>query len=328
MLFKAGTKLKAHKTTIALVGGIAALTGAVVLSVKGGMEITPILDERKERVNECKKKHKDYKKSKAKAKKAKETNEEIVEEVDVEVYTEDDMHDDIAEVNKEAFMEVSKKVLLPVALTGAAITLFVYAHVEEKKHSALLAGALASTQTAFNAYRDRVRTYLGDEKEQQVYQGMRKKKVVDENGTEVTKEVYDNDERQLGLKSIDRCFDESNPNWVDGADWNRDFLFKVQNELQRLLEDRCEKGFGIVFLNEAYEALGYDKTADGNILGWYYEYGNDPEHNHKGVIDFGLGCPDTACRLFMNGYEKNVWLRFNVDGDMLALLRTRGKSFR
>ena len=27
------------------------------------------------------------------------------------------------------------------------------------------------------------------------------------------------------------------------ADWNRDFLFRVQTEMQRLLEDRCDKGY-------------------------------------------------------------------------------------
>ena len=313
LLFKAGAKVRAHKSTIAVVCGVVSLTGAVVFAVKGGMEITPILDEKKAKVE----------KYKAKVKDEDEDWEEAGEE-----YTEEDCEEDCKLATKQAFVEVSKKLLLPIGLTGLAVTCFLYAYSNQRKEVKYLASALASTQTAFNAYRDRVRTYIDDETEEKIYRGMKREKTVDEDGNEVIRDVFPDDNRELGLKSIDRCFDESNPNWVDGADWNRDFLFRVQTEMQRLLEDRCDKGFGVVFLNEVYEALGYDKTVDGNILGWYYEYGKDAEHNHKGVIDFGLGCPDTASRLFMNGYEKNVWLRFNVDGDMLELLRTRGKSFR
>ena len=320
VLFKIGCQIKAHRSEIAITGGALALVGAVGFGIKSGMEIVPILDERKAKVERYE------------AALNKEDEDEVAkkcEEYFDEEYDEEDYDHDVALANKECFLGISKKLLVPLSLMGLAGTLFVYGYVEEKKHSAILAGALASTQTAFTAYRERVKTYVGEEKEEFIYRGGKKVVEKDEDGNEVEKEIIEtNDGRQLGLKSIDRCFDESNENWVDGSDWNRDFLFRVQEEMNRLLQDRCENGIGVVFLNEVYEALGYDKTADGNILGWYYEYGNDSAHNHKGVIDFGLGCPDTAARLFMNGYEKNVWLRFNVDGDMIDLIRKRGISFK
>jgi hypothetical protein len=63
-----------------------------------------------------------------------------------------------------------------------------------------------------------------------------------------------------------------------------------------------------VFLNEAYDALGLDRSKEGAVVGWVLGNGDD-------YVDFGLYTCDTpAVQDFMTGREYSVLLDFNVDG--------------
>ena len=103
-------------------------------------------------------------------------------------------------------------------------------------------------------------------------------------------------------------FDECSPNWSKDAEYNKMFLLKQQN----YFTDRLRRK-GHLFLNEVLDGLGIDRTSVGAVAGWVYS--EDPDHEGDNFVDFGIfDITSAANRRFVNGYEKNILLNFNVDG--------------
>lgn len=69
-------------------------------------------------------------------------------------------------------------------------------------------------------------------------------------------------------------FDSRNPNWSKNSEVNALFLRAAQQFVNQKLMVA-----GFVFLNEVYEVLGYPRTAQGQIQGWFWEQGSQ-------IIDF------------------------------------------
>lgn len=78
------------------------------------------------------------------------------------------------------------------------------------------------------------------------------------------------DEETLSIK-----FDEENRNWTPNPESNALFLKQQQNFFNNALTVGR-----VVFLNEVYEALGFDRTKDGAIVGW------DPESSPEGLFTY------------------------------------------
>lgn len=128
----------------------------------------------------------------------------------------------------------------------------------------------------------------------------------DENGKKTkTKVDIENTDPGLVSPNDDTCrfFDSSNPNWDRNPQFSMMFLRGQQNILNDILHTR-----GHVFLNEAYDALGFPHTPQGAVLGWIDGEGDD-------CIDFGLFDQNKeAVRRFVNGVDNIILLEFNHDG--------------
>jgi hypothetical protein len=71
---------------------------------------------------------------------------------------------------------------------------------------------------------------------------------------------------------------------------------------------------GHVFLNEIYDLIGVPRTQAGSVVGWVKDHGDN-------YIDFGIFDGRTQeARDFVNGYERNILLDFNVDGVIYDLI--------
>lgn len=70
----------------------------------------------------------------------------------------------------------------------------------------------------------------------------------------------------------------------------------------------------IVYLNDVYDELGFEKTTAGQVVGWIY----DKENNKRGdnYIDFGI--TELCTKDDGNVVEYGYLLDFNVDGDILT----------
>ena len=91
------------------------------------------------------------------------------------------------------------------------------------------------------------------------------------------------------------------------------FLRDQQRYMNDLLKTR-----GHVYLNEVYDALGFPRTKEGQIIGWLYDENDPTLHNY---IDFGIYDHMNAnSEDFVNGYTRDILLDFNPDGNILSLM--------
>lgn len=175
----------------------------------------------------------------------------------------------------------------------------------------ILNGRYVGALTAYNGllgtfkkYRKNVVDAYGQDVDRAMRYGaeyiLEKKK--NEKGEKVT-EKKENIEMTFPEDDTARYFDAQNPNWDPNPNFDIMFLRGQQNILNDILQTR-----GHVFLNEVYDALGFNHTPQGAVLGWVKGMGDD-------YIDFGLyDQSKDPIRRFVNGQDNVVLLEFNHDG--------------
>jgi hypothetical protein len=156
-----------------------------------------------------------------------------------------------------------------------------------------------------------VKEELGEEKEREFYL---ESEVIGKDGKKVIRAVSKDARSEYGV-----FFDPDNRNWVPTPEYNIMFLRNVQNWLNDKLKSR-----GHVFLNDAYDELGFPRTPAGSQVGWVW----DPKGKIKdgkardNFIDFGIWADQNRNQLhaFMVEREGCIFLDFNVDGEIWKLI--------
>jgi hypothetical protein len=192
-------------------------------------------------------------------------------------------------------------------LTGAGAVLA--AHGIMRQRNAAIVAAYNAIEKSFSAYRKRVIEDLGEEKDRDYRFGITETSEIDENGKKHAAVVID----PTKASRYARVFDETNEQWQDEPGFNQFFLTQTQAHMN----DRLSH-FGHVFLNEVYDALGFERTQEGSVVGWILSEEGD------NYIDFNMyDLSNQAKRNFINGYENSIWLDFNVDGIIFDKIETR-----
>lgn len=185
-----------------------------------------------------------------------------------------------------------------VVVTGLSVVSLTGSHVALVRRNTALTAAYAGVQKAYDEYRNRVREVLGEEKELDIYHAAQDEKVKIDGKPEVVKVVNPN-----AWSPYARFFDEASPEWRKDPEHNRIFVQCQQNYLNDRLKSR-----GHVFLNEAYDALGLERSSAGQVVGWL----NVDDGERDTYIDFGIF--EAWNSAFVNGHERSILLDFNVDG--------------
>ena len=73
---------------------------------------------------------------------------------------------------------------------------------------------------------------------------------------------------QLDEDTYTRFFDENNRLWMKGNVMNR---FTLNNQRKCIYDLLVTRGY--LFLNEAYDTLGFSRTKNGQLVGWIYKEG-------------------------------------------------------
>lgn len=227
-----------------------------------------------------------------------------------EAYPIADQRKDTARVAAETAIDVLK-LYAPAAIAGAAsISCVLVSHKIMRERVASLGAAYAALDTANRAYRERVRERYGDEVDSALASGETRETVIEQNeageNVETTKRI-----ERVSAEPYSRYFAKGTSElWERDFDYNEMSLRSQRAILQRKLERD-----GYLFLNDVYTALGFERTQAGQTIGWVYNPKNPALAN---FVDFGLdNMAHEDVRAF-RAHEKNaVWLRFNVDGDIL-----------
>lgn len=208
------------------------------------------------------------------------------------------------EVGKTWLIESVKivRIFAPAIVTGSvSVFCIIASHGIMRRQQTSLVAAYMALDNAYRSYRKRVQEELGPEKEMELYRGIRVREITTD-GEEYTACQIDTDE--FLPSPYAKWFNESNPNWQPTAEWNVQFVLGQQ----QYANDRLT-AFGFVFLNEVYDMLGLPRTQYGQAVGWLKKGDGD------GYIDFGIyEVHDGNKQAFVNGFETDCLLDFNVDG--------------
>lgn len=300
---KVGFKIKKHSPVILLVAGVGGVVVSAVMACKATTKLSPILEDAKDAVDTI---HDNLEACQ---------NDPEFEEV----FTEKDAKKALAVTYGKTALELGKLYAPSVLLGAGSIVCILASHNIINKRNVALAAAYTAVDNSFKDYRGRVIERFGKELDKELKFNIKSKEieetVVNEDGTEttVTKTVQVADPN-VTYSIYAKCFDETCAGWERNSEYNMLFLRSVQQQMNDLLQSR-----GHVFLNEVHDALGMPRTQAGQHVGWVYDPSNPDIDNY---IDFGIyDIYKEANRNFVNGYEKSIWLDFNVDGDIYSLMR-------
>lgn len=298
---RGGLVLKKYSPEILTAAGVIGTVGSTVLACKATLKVEDILDEAKKKSNLINAVH----------------DGEI--EVDAE-YTDKDYSKDLIVNRTQTAVKLIKLYGPAISLGALSIAAILGGqHILRKRNVAVMA-AYKLCEESFNNYRSRVKEELGEEKDRQFYYGMTEETVKDKVKSKdgktktVTKKVEKAPDHLYSQYA--RFFDEANINWDKSPEQNMYFLKMVQNQMNDKLKAR-----GHVFLNEVYDALGFDRSEAGQLVGWVWNKDNTAMEAGDGYIDFGIFDGNNyAKRAFVNGDERSVLLDFNIDGMIYDLI--------
>lgn len=184
-----------------------------------------------------------------------------------------------------------------IVLGSVSIGLITGSHISLTRRNTALTAAYAGLSQAYGDYRGRVRDDVGVEREFELYHAIKEEAVVNVHGAKTVIKTADPNTWSVYA----RFFDEASIQWQKDSEMNRIYVQCQQNYLNHLLHSR-----GHVFLNEAYDALGIERSSAGQVVGWVIDEAGD------NYIDFGIF--EAANSRFLNGTERSILLDFNVDG--------------
>ena len=291
-LCKAGLKLKKHSPEILVVGGVVGLVASGVMACKATTKLSAILDDSKEQIELFDKVA---------------ANPEMVNEE----YTVEDAEKDKKIVKVQTAVKVAKLYAPSIAVGVVSIGAIFASNNIMRKRNVALGAAYATVDRAFKDYRNRVVDRFGEELDKELRYNLKTKEVKetveDENGKKKTV--------KRNIKYMDSAmpsefaviYDDGCAGWTKDPEDNKFFLIQQQRYANERLKRR-----GYLSLNEVYELLGFPSTKAGQVVGWLYDC-KDPNYKGDDFVDFGLYNVDCEPnRDFVNGYERNIILDFNV----------------
>lgn len=294
---KFGFKVKKHSPEILVVAGVIGTVTSAVMACRATTKVSGIIENAKDEIEKV--------------------HTIMEDETYADKYTEEDSKKDLTIIYAQTGLKMVKLYAPSVILGVLSLGSILASNNILRKRNVALAAAYATIDNSFKDYRKRVVEKFGEEVDKQLRYNIKAQEieetVIDENGEEktVTKTVQTADINEPS--DYARFFDESSPYWEKNPEYNLMFLKSEQNYANDLLRAQ-----GYLFLNDVYKRLGIEPTKAGQIVGWVY----DPDTpNGDNYVDFGIyDVGNERKRAFVNGYERNILLDFNVDGNILDLM--------
>ena len=284
-------KAMKHSPEILAGVGVVGVIASTVLACKATTKLSGVLEDAKDQLDKVKEVSNDPKYA--------------------DKYNAEDAKKDTSIIYVQKGVEIVKIYLPAVTLGAVSLGCLLASNNILRKRNAALGAAYATLDKSYKTYRNRVAERFGEEVEKEIRYNIKAEEItkVDEDGNEVTEtvKIMDGTDDPNSYSDYARFFDESCAAWQNDAEYNLTFLKAQQQYANDLLKAR-----GRLFLNEVYRMLGIDETKAGQVVGWVYNPDNPTGDN---FVDFGIyNMQRERVRAFVNGYEPNILLDFNVDG--------------
>lgn len=294
---KSEMKVRKYSPEILAGVGVVGVIASTVMACKATTKLNDILAESKEQLEQIKT--------------------VAVDPAYADKYTEDDAKKDTTITYVQTGVKIAKIYAPSVILCTSSLGCLLASNNILRKRNAALSAAYMTVDKSFKEYRRRVAERFGDEVEKEIRYNIKAKEIVtvDEEGNEVkeTVKVIEGADNPTTYSDYARFFDESCPAWQNDPEYNLTFLRAQQQYANDLL-----KAQGRLFLNDVYKMLGIDITKAGQVVGWIYDPDCPVGDN---FVDFGIyDMSKERVRAFVNGYEPNILLDFNVDGNIWDLM--------
>ena len=290
-------KISNASPEIALAIGIGGVIAGAVLACRSTLKAEEIAKEAKEKLDII--------------------DEVAADETKKERYSEDDCKKDKLIVYAQTGVKLLKVYAPAIIVETLSILSICKGHDILRKRNGALMAAYAALDRGYNEYRKRVKEEIGDEKEWLLHRGLKATEIdipsKDEEGRDTTEKVPATVRTKRPISEYARLFGEGvTPNWEKSVEYNLSFVKSVQKWANNELRRRASAGVGVLFLNEVYDKLGFERISEGQELGWIFDKNNP---NQQSFVDFGLReVNGERVEAFMYGLENSVWLDFNVDG--------------
>lgn len=299
-IHKVGFKFKKHSPEILVAAGVVGIVTSGVMACKATLKVNEVLDKTREEIDKI---HDAEDKGVTPAGKS---------------YDENDVKKDLTIVYVQTGVKLAKLYAPAIAVGMLSIAGIVASNRILRKRNLALAAAYATVDRGFKEYRGRVIERFGKELDRELKYNIKAEEVEkvekDENGNEKIVKQQVNTATINERSSTSRIFDETCPNWEKNAEYNNMFLRQTESWANRKLQEN-----GYLFLNDVYDMLGFQRSQEGQILGWIYDPKDPTCANY---VSFGIDdIHDEQKRLFVNGYERSIILDFNTDGDIWSLMK-------
>ena len=290
-------KVEKHSPEILMGVGVVGVVTGTVMACRATLKLNDILEEAQETRDKIK---------------------EVASNPNYEdKYTEEDAKKDLAVNCIQTGVKVAKLYAPAVAVGVAGVGCVLASHDIMKKRNVALSAAYLTVDKSFKEYKQRVVDRFGEEVEKEIRYGIKAEEIIetvtDEEGNETTVTETVKTMNPTLYSDYARFFDEASPCWQNDPEYNLMFLRAQQQYANDLLRAK-----GRLFLNDVYDMLGIEKTKAGQVVGWVYDRENP---NGDNFVDFGIyDMSKERVRAFVNGYETNILLDFNVDGNIWDLM--------
>lgn len=294
---KVGFKFKKYSPEILIVAGVIGTVTSAVMACKATTKLEQILEEDKNNIEKI--------------------NKYVEENGYDENYAEEEKEADIRLLYAKAAVKVARLYAPSVALGAMALGAIISSNHILRKRNVALAAAYAAVTNDFKNYRSRLIERFGEELDKELRFNIKKKDideiVKNEDGSETVVTRTINVVDPNNYSEFARIYDDGCNGWTKDPEANLKFLKLQQNYANERLRSR-----GYLFLNDVYEMLGIPQTKAGYIVGWIF---NEKDPVGDNFVDFGIyNINDPKAADFVNGYERNIILDFNVDGNILEMM--------
>ena len=229
---------------------------------------------------------------------------------------------EIKKIQRQTAIKLVKIYAVPAIFTGLSLTFMGTSYKVMKDKEIALSAAYITAENAFKTYRDKVKEKFGEEAEKDIYNDVRNLKKTRKVENPVTGEIEEVEESINKVNTGNGwsiLFDAASPYWSKNGRVNYETLLNLQKDANIQL-----RSDGYIFLYDIIQMLKIpescidrDLLTASRVIGWV----DDPfDPNRNSWVSFGISDEtnhynEVGKELFDN-VERDVWLRFNPDGNI------------